>query len=68
MGSFGAGYQGVTPLPFAAESELGVFTVAVNLAFLDWVYNSPNAAVREQIGPRLGATLASIRERVIRNP
>jgi hypothetical protein len=43
----------------SVEEEL---TVAVNLAFLDWVYNSPHPAVRRQMGPRLSATFASIRE------
>lgn len=57
-----AGYQQIAPLPFADDRELGVFEVAVHLAFLDWVYNSPNPAVREQMGPRLPATFAAIGE------
>lgn len=59
-----AGYQQVAPLPFAEEGELAALTIAVHLAFLDWVYNSPNPAVREQMGPRLAGTLASISESV----
>lgn len=61
---FAAGYQQVTPLPIADDGELGIFEVAVHLAFLDWVYNSPNGAVREQMGPRLPAAFAAIRESV----
>ena len=62
--NFKAGYQQVAPLPFDDEKALNPFIVGVNLAFLDWVYNSPNPAVREQMGPRLPATFESIRTRM----
>ncbi|KAA3656242.1 MAG: hypothetical protein DWQ04_31650 [Chloroflexi bacterium] len=62
--NFKAGYQQVAALPFGEESEMNPFIVAVNLAFLDWVYNSPNPAVHKQIGQRIPATFASIRERI----
>jgi len=45
---FLAGYQRVADLPFSDESELAPFIVAVDLAFLDWVYNAPNPAVRAE--------------------
>jgi Ser/Thr protein kinase RdoA (MazF antagonist) len=61
---FLGGYQQVAALPFEKESELHPFIVAVNLAFLDWVYNTPNPAVRQQMAERLPATYASIRERI----
>ncbi len=60
--SLKAGYQQVTALPFKDERELNPFIVAVKLAFLDWVYNSPNPRVNEQMGPLIPATFASIRE------
>lgn len=55
------GYQQVSLLPFEEENEIAALMVAVNLAFLDWVYNSPNAAVRQQMGPRLPAAFESIK-------
>lgn len=60
-----AGYRQVTALPFAEESDLAALSVGVHLAFLDWVYNTPNPAVREQMGPRLPGTLAAIRETIV---
>lgn len=60
-----AGYRQVAPLPYAAEGELAALTVAVDLAFLDWVYNSPSPAVRRQMGPRVAGTLAAIGERIV---
>jgi Ser/Thr protein kinase RdoA (MazF antagonist) len=61
---FRVGYQQIAALPFQEEREIGPFVVAVNLAFLDWVYNSPNPAVRKQLGQRLPATFESIRARI----
>jgi Ser/Thr protein kinase RdoA (MazF antagonist) len=61
---FMGGYQQVAALPFGKESELNPFIVAVNLAFLDWVYNTPNPEVRQQMAERLPATYESIRERI----
>lgn len=46
--AYKAGYEEVTPLPFAEDAELDPFTVAVGLAFLDWVYNAPNPQVRAE--------------------
>lgn len=46
--AYKAGYAEVTPLPFADDAELDPFLVAVGLAFLDWVYNAPNPAVRAE--------------------
>jgi Ser/Thr protein kinase RdoA (MazF antagonist) len=62
--SFLAGYQKVAVLPFRQESELDPFIVAVNLAFLDWVYNTPNPAVREEKMPWVPATYESIQKRL----
>jgi Ser/Thr protein kinase RdoA (MazF antagonist) len=62
--SFIAGYQEVTPLPFHDESELDPFIVAVNLAFLDWVYNAPNPAVRQEKMRWIPATYESIQKRL----
>ena len=61
---FIGGYRQVAALPFEKESELHPFIVAVNMAFLDWVYNSPNPVVRQQMAESLPATYASIRERM----
>ena len=38
--SFKTGYQTVTPLPFDEDKALNPFVIAVNLGFLDWVYDS----------------------------
>ncbi len=62
--AFKAGYQQTVALPFMLESELDPFIVAVNLGFLDWVYNTPNSTVREQMGARLPATFESIKIRI----
>ena len=64
--SFKAGYQEVAPFPFHDESELDPFIVAVNLAFLDWVYNAPNPAVRQEKKRHIPATYTSIRKRLQR--
>jgi len=61
---FKEGYQQIAALPFQEEKEINPFVVGVNLAFLDWVYNSPNPAVRKQMGQRLPATFESIKARV----
>lgn len=55
-----AGYRQVTALPFTEEGDLAALTVGVHLAFLDWVYNTPNPTVREQMGPRLPGMYAAI--------
>jgi Ser/Thr protein kinase RdoA (MazF antagonist) len=62
--NFRVGYQQIAALPFEEEREIEPFVVAVNLAFLDWVYNSPNPAVHKQMGQRLPATFESIRARI----
>jgi len=62
--SFKEGYQAVAPLPFQAESELDPFIVAVHLAFLDWVYNAPNPAVRQEKMHLVPAVYESIRRRL----
>lgn len=62
--NFVVGYQQEAKLPFEDENDLNPFIVAVNLAFLDWVYNSPNLAVREQMLERLPITFEAIRERI----
>lgn len=62
--SFLAGYQAVAPLPFQDESELEPFIIAVHLAFLDWVYNAPNPAVRQEKMPSIPAVYRSIRKRL----
>lgn len=55
------GYQQIAPLPFDNESELDPYIVAVQLAFLDWIYNTPNPAVRAQQGTLLPQSYALIR-------
>lgn len=62
---FKGGYQQVTALPFVEESELDPFIVAVSLAFLDWVYNTPNPAVRQQMAKRLPGIYVSIKGRIL---
>lgn len=62
--NFAVGYQQIAGLPFREQRELNPFIVAVNLAFLDWIYNSPNPAVRKQVAGQIPATLASIKERI----
>jgi len=46
--AFKEGYSAITALPFSEDRELDPFVVAVELAFLDWVYNAPNPQVREE--------------------
>jgi Ser/Thr protein kinase RdoA (MazF antagonist) len=62
--SFKAGYREVAELPFGDEQELDPFIVAVNLGFLDWVYNAPNPQVRQEKMVWVPATYASIRRRL----
>lgn len=57
---FKAGYTQIAAWPFAAERKMNPFVLGVNLAFLDWVYNSSNPAVRRQLGQRLPPTFESI--------
>lgn len=61
---FKRGYQTIAPLPFTDESELDPFIMAVNLAFFDWVYNSPNPNVMETHSRWLADNYASIRFRL----
>ena len=62
--AFKAGYAEITPLPFQDDSELDPFTVAVGLAFLDWVYNAPNPQVRIEKMRWVPGVYQSIRARV----
>jgi hypothetical protein len=62
--NFRAGYQAVASLPFQDERELDPFVVAVHLAFLDWVYNAPNPAVRQEKMHLVPAVYESIRRRL----
>ena len=59
--SFGAGYQAVTVQPFPDTQRLAPFVTAVDLAFLDWYYNSMTPQARAQYARRLQATYESIR-------
>lgn len=59
--SFKAGYQAVTAQPFPDAQMLAPFVTAVELAFLDWYYNSMTPQARVQYARRLQATYASIR-------
>jgi Ser/Thr protein kinase RdoA (MazF antagonist) len=61
---FKAGYQEAAPLPFQAERGLDPFIVAVHLAFLDWVYNAPIPAVRQEKMHLVPAIYESIRRRL----
>jgi Ser/Thr protein kinase RdoA (MazF antagonist) len=62
--SFLKGYESITPLPFDNVREIEPFVVAVHLAFLDWVYNSPNPAVRQGKMAALPACYAAIQQRL----
>ena len=55
-----SGYAEIAPLPFADEAALAPFTIAVRLAFLDWVYNTPNPAVRDEQWPFVAPTYAAL--------
>lgn len=55
-----AGYAAVTPLPFADDVALEPFVVAMRLAFLDWVYNTPNPDVRAEQWPKVEPTYAAL--------
>jgi len=59
--SFKTGYQAVTGQPFPDAQMLEPFVTAVDLAFLDWYYNSMTTQARIQYARRLQATYASIR-------
>lgn len=59
--SFKAGYQSVMPLPFDHDDELEPFIMAGDLAFLDWIYNTPSPHVREHWHTRFEATHDKIR-------
>lgn len=58
--SFQAGYQAVTVQPFPDAQRLAPFVTAVNLAFLDWYYNSMTSQARVRYARRLQATYESI--------
>ncbi len=62
--SFRAGYQTATTLPFPDAQMLEPFMTAVDLAFLDWYYNSMTSQARTQYTRRFRATYESIRNRV----
>lgn len=62
--AFKAGYAEITPLPFNDDAELDPFLVAVGLAFLDWVYNAPNPAVRAEKMRWVPGVYRSIQQRV----
>ena len=62
--SFKTGYQAVTAQPFPDAQMLAPFVTAVELAFLDWYYNSMTPQARVQYARRLQATYASIRCRL----
>lgn len=59
--AYKGGYEQVAPLPFKTRSEIDPFVVAVNLAFLDWVFNADNPEVREQMSRRVPSTIDAIR-------
>lgn len=63
-GAFKAGYEEISPLPFADDRELDPFLVAVCLAFLDWVYNAPNPQVRKEKMGHVPGMYEFIRTRV----
>ncbi len=58
--SFQAGYQAATAQPFPDAQRLAPFVTAVDLAFLDWYYNSMTPQARVQYARRLQATYESI--------
>lgn len=62
--AYEAGYTEVTPLPFADDAELDPFLVAVGLAFLDWVYNAPNPAVRSEKMRYVPGVYQMLREKI----
>ena len=62
--SFRNGYQAATTLPFPDAQSLEPFVTAVDLAFLDWYYNSMTSQARTRYTRRFRATYESIRNRV----
>jgi len=62
--SFKAGYQAVTAHPFPDAQRLTPFVIAVELAFLDWYYNSMTPFARVHYTGRFQATYESIQNRV----
>lgn len=58
--SFKAGYHAVIAQPFPDMQMLAPFVTAVDLAFLDWYYNSMMPQARAQYARQLQATYESI--------